>query len=154
MIVVVIIGLLAAVSIPVIRSMRIAANESSAIASLKAISAAEQMYFGSYGRFTYLQALGTTTPPYLNPDLTTEKYPLQIVKNGYQFSPNFYTSAWFPNNNQSFIAIAQPFDDSIHDVRAGVNGRRAFCVTEEGVIRLHNVSGADWFTPCNGEPVQ
>jgi len=145
MIVVVIIGLLAALSIPTYRRICIIANESAAITSMKAISAAEQACYTTYGTFDHLNGpYINSNPPFLNPDLTTINPVYQcVVKNGYQFFawPILNGSITYEKTDRYF-ARAVP-------ITTGTTGNRQFCVSESGVINVYT-SG---YPSCNGTPI-
>lgn len=90
LIVVVIIGVLAAIAVPGLRSARMTGNEASAVVSLKAINGAQMTYAASCGRNAFavqLSVLGTPPPgantAYLSADLGLSGVP-QV--NGYLFA--------------------------------------------------------------------
>jgi prepilin-type N-terminal cleavage/methylation domain-containing protein len=98
--VVAIIGIIAAIAVPGMIRARSAANESSAIASLRSINSSQQAFWASCGGGMYspsLQNLGAPIngqPGYLAPDLSA---PMPTVKSGYEFdlasdSPSARTS--------------------------------------------------------------
>ncbi len=81
MIVVAIIALLAAIAIPNLLRAKVAANESSAQSTLKAIANALETYTISNGHYpTETSSLIGAAPPYLNKDYFTGPY------NGYTFT--------------------------------------------------------------------
>jgi prepilin-type N-terminal cleavage/methylation domain-containing protein len=90
LIVVAIIGILAAIAIPRLIRVRTTANESAAIASIRAIATAEEVYArtcGNGGFASTLTTLGTSTPgstaPFLSADLTGSATPRS---EGYTFA--------------------------------------------------------------------
>lgn len=88
MFVVGIIGIIAAMALPGLTRARSAANESSAIASLRSINSSQQAFWSSCGGGMYspsLQNLGMPilgAPGYLSTDLSG---PMPVVKSGYEF---------------------------------------------------------------------
>jgi type IV pilus assembly protein PilA len=87
LIVVAIIGIIAAIAIPGLMRARIAANEASAIASIRTINSAQQVYMSSCGYGFYaskLTILGDAAPTgaaFISPDLGAAD---SIMKSGYQ----------------------------------------------------------------------
>jgi len=86
--VVALIGILSAMVVPTLRRARIAGNESSAIATIRTISNAQQAFWASCGNGNYspsLQNLGKMIggfPGYLSPDISG---PAPVIKSGYDF---------------------------------------------------------------------
>ena len=87
LIVVAIIGIIAAIAVPGLLRARIAANESSAIASIRTINSGQHVYMSScgYGYYaTKLTILGNPAPTgaaFISPDLGAAD---SILKGGYQ----------------------------------------------------------------------
>jgi len=85
--VVAVIGIIAAIAIPGLTRARSAANESSALASLRAINSGQQAFWSSCGGGMYspsLQNLGAAilgAPGYISADLSG---PMPVVKSGYE----------------------------------------------------------------------
>jgi type IV pilus assembly protein PilA len=85
--VVAIIGILSAIAAPALSRGKMAANESSAIASLRVIHSGQQAFWASCGSGNYapsLQNLGLpvgATPGYIGDDLSG---PAPVVKSGYE----------------------------------------------------------------------
>lgn len=83
-----VIGILSAIAAPALTKTRLAANESSAIASLRTIHSGQQAFWASCGSGFYspsLQNLGLPfggLPGYISPDLSG---PAPVVKSGYEF---------------------------------------------------------------------
>jgi type IV pilus assembly protein PilA len=86
--VVAVIGILSAIAAPALTKTRLAANESSAIASLRTIHGGQQAFWASCGSGFYapsLQNLGLPInglPGFVSPDLSG---PAPVVKSGYEF---------------------------------------------------------------------
>ncbi|MFH1778477.1 MAG: type II secretion system protein [Candidatus Omnitrophota bacterium] len=124
MIVVGIIALLAAISIPNLRRVRLNANETAAIAALHTIAIACESYSVDQASPNYpgtLGALSSATPPYIDPTLGGG------TKQGYTFA---YTRV----STSQYTCTATPQDPN-------VTGTRVFFVNQAGVIRLNNSSG-------------
>ena len=88
LLVVAIIGIIAAIAIPSLSRARVSANESSAIASMRSIASAQQLFWSTCGGGLYspsLQNLGTAVPQvpaFISPDLAG---PVPVTKSGYEF---------------------------------------------------------------------
>ena len=131
LIVVVILGIIAAVAVPSLLASRIAANEASAIASMKTITAGEATYRANYGSYgTMLQ---------LDSKKIIDASVSGGAKSGYNLTCTVNT-----NPNDWWSATAIPF------LAAGVGktGTRSFATNESNVI-LGSVGG----TPPLFDPV-
>lgn len=139
LIVVAIILIIAAIAIPNLLRAKIAANESSAVSSLRTITTAETTYASVWGigYAAVLDNLGGLSP--CNPatagaaciidqGLSIAPY----TKSGYKFAAVGNTPVGFVNNG--FEANASP---AVVDV----TGKRAFCADQTGVLRA-NFTGA------------
>lgn len=124
MIVVAIIALLAAISIPNILRQRLNANETAAQATLGTVSATEQSYRSVNALYATLAQLIAAVPPYI--DATVDD---AGGKQGYVF-----TDGEAPTAN-IFSVNAVP-------VTANQTGTRSFCVADDGVIRVQAAGGA------------
>ncbi len=86
--VVAVIGILSAIATPALSRSKMAANEASAIASLRVVHSAQQTFWASCGSGYYspsLQNLGLPVggaPGYLSADISG---PAPVVKSGYEF---------------------------------------------------------------------
>jgi type IV pilus assembly protein PilA len=139
LIVVAIILIIAAIAIPNLLRSRMAANESSAVGTIRTITTAEITYSTTYPAvgFALLTNLGgtpavcsgsaTSTSACLI-DNTIAQTPNQ--KSGYQFS-----------NTVGGVPIAVQFTSLATPVIIGQSGQRAFCSDQSGVIR-YNSGGA------------
>jgi type IV pilus assembly protein PilA len=89
LIVVAIIGIIAAIAIPGLLRARIAANESSAIGSLRAVASAQHVYMSSCGNGYYASSLLILADPpslgsaFISPDLGSAS---TVVKSGYRLT--------------------------------------------------------------------
>lgn len=116
-IVVAIISLLAAIAIPNLLRARISANESAAIAALKALTSAAVTYRSTHSDYPAdLAALIADSPPYIDSVLASG------TKQGYSFN--------FSGSTYTFESTAIP-------VTIGRTGRRYFYVDESGVVRYN-----------------
>jgi type IV pilus assembly protein PilA len=120
LIVVAIIGIIAAIAIPNLLASRRAANEGSAQSSLRTIFTCEATYQATtgMGSFGDLNALKNT--------FLTDQVLGSGTKSGYNF---VVTPA--PGLPAQFFAQADPVIDS----GASQSGTRQFCVSEDGVMR-------------------
>ncbi len=115
LIVVAIIGIIAAIAIPNFTSSRIAANEAAAISAVRTICTAQFTYaatLGNGGFAATLGDLGGTTPPMIDEQLSTG------TKSGYGFET--------AGAGMTFTVTATPSN--------GNTGRRIFTANESGVI--------------------
>ena len=136
LIVVAIILIIAAIAIPNLLRSRMAANEASAVGSLRTINTAEVTYATTYQTigFAGLPALGgaapctsaTSTAACLLDDVLSST---AGVKSGYQFTvtPGTQTPV------VTYTSLATP-------TVVGQSGQRAFCSDQSGVIR-NNATG-------------
>jgi type IV pilus assembly protein PilA len=130
LIVVAIILIIAAIAIPNLLRARMAANESSAVGSIRSINTAEVMYATTYplqGFAGTLAALGSAagvcTPTSTNACLIDSVLSTGI-KSGYTFTSGNTTAAPFT----SYYVSGKP-------VTANQTGIRAFCSFEDAVVR-------------------
>jgi prepilin-type N-terminal cleavage/methylation domain-containing protein len=125
LIVVVIIGIIAAIAIPNLLAARRSANEGSAIASLRTIHGGEMTYQATAGAGNY----GTL------PDLAAANIVDSVlgaaggVKSGYKFEATAQAAA--TGNPAIFAAIANP----VNYTGVTATGTRAFGIETDGVIK-------------------
>jgi len=124
MIVVAIIALLAAISIPNIMRQRLNANETAAQSTLGTISAVEQSYRSVNALYAKLSQLIEATPPYIDATVGDK-----TGKQGYVFADVGTADA------NTFCVSAVP-------VTANQTGTRSFCVADDGVLRVQAAGGA------------
>ena len=134
LIVVAIIGILAATVTAQLIKARAAANESAAIASLRSIATGQISFAESCGRGAYadtLPTLGMGSTPFVSPDLTTNAV---ILKSGFHvtLTAGLGSAAGLPDCNgqptvDAFYASAQP-------ATFNVSGSRSFAVATPGTI--------------------
>jgi len=133
--VVAIILIIAAIAIPILVRSKIAANESSSVASLRTIITAETTYSSIWG-FGYAAAIDNLGGPapcvvatagaacIIDPSLSVAPY----TKSGYAFEAKGNTPAG--SSNSGFEVNATP-------VAVDVTGKRAFCSDQTGVLRAN-----------------
>jgi len=147
-----IIGILSAIAVPALTKTRLAANESSAIASLRAIHSAQQAFWASCGSGYFspsLQNLGrpiSGQPGYVDADLAG---PAPVVRNGYEFemdSDNPDTTGLVSCNGDALAIVYHATADPLPG-----RGRRYFGINGGGSIYQ---STATLFTdmPDSGAP--
>lgn len=125
MIVVAIIGLLAAIAIPNLMRARLNANEGAVKSDLRAISSAAESFRAAQTPVTYpatLDALSTAVPPYLDNTFVNG-----VAKHGFTLN--------LAGNASGFGATAVP-------VTVGVTGANSYCVDHTGVVRVLPGGGA------------
>jgi prepilin-type N-terminal cleavage/methylation domain-containing protein len=136
LIVVAIILIIAAIAIPNFMRARMAANDSSAAASVRSINTAEVAYFGAYPTLGYPAAMttlggaapcapGIATACLIDNSLATNGG--GNGKSGYNFNAAGSPSAGSLVNDQ-FYSTGTPF--------GSLSGTRAYCSVEDAVLRL------------------
>ena len=128
LIVVAIILIIAAIAIPNLLQARVAANQASAVGSLRTVNTAQVSYESSFPDVGYaatLPALGGTSclPPDSTSACLIDNVLSSGTKNGYVFTLN---AGGGPPTAQYFI-LAMPNSGS---------GNNSYCSTEDGVIRF------------------
>jgi len=133
LIVVAIILIIAAIAIPNLLRSRIAANERSAVGSLRTINTAEVTYSSTYPTVGFTCSLADMQPPTgSNPPTSTAAGLIDSVlasgnKSGYTFSAGTCTSA----NN---IVVTYQWGGAPQ--APGQTGQRYFCTDQSGVIKF------------------
>ena len=160
LIVVAIILIIAAIAIPNLLRARMAANESSAVASIRTINTAEVTYNSTYPTVGFAPALtnlggalgvacvpSSTTACLIDAVLSSNGSPAGSGKSGYRFSTGAGTVAG--GVNIGYVALAVP-------LVANRTGIRAFCAEEDGVVRVdpagacsNTEAGVLTFNPLN-----
>jgi len=138
LIVVAIIGIIAAIAAPGLLRARLSGNEASAIASMRAISSSEQAYsakcMGYATSLPELQAAGN----FLSPDLTGA---VSVVKNGYTVTLLAGAgNAGVPLPPAGCTAPGTRYYASATPAVVGSTGNRAFATDEPGTI-WQDISG-------------
>jgi type IV pilus assembly protein PilA len=142
LIVVAIIGIIAAIAIPNLLASRRAANEGSAQSSLRTIHSSEATYQATNGNgaFGTLANLGSVS--LVDPVLATG------IKSGYNFTiPAADMVTPSTGVQAQFMAQSDPQTDS----GVSQSGTRQFCVAEDGVMRgAPGTSAVGGRTACDG----
>jgi type IV pilus assembly protein PilA len=141
LIVIAIILILAAIVIPNLLHARLAANESSAAGSLRAIASAEIAYYDAYPSIGYantLPDLGGANPCTPSPtsacmldSVLSAAIPGTSGKSGYQFLATGIAGGGF---NSNYVAGATP-------IVYAITGNRNLCSTSEQILRMQNPGG-------------
>ena len=139
MIVITIIGIIAAIAIPNLLRSRMTANEAGAAGGIRTISTGETAYQAAgidattngVGKYATIPNLGTGETPFIDNALASG------VKQGYQFTATPALSG----NTPTYIATAIP-------AQPGASGIKTFFVDETGMIRFQGDGG----TPSSTSP--
>jgi type IV pilus assembly protein PilA len=133
-----VVAVVAAVAIPNLLRSRVAANEASAVGSLRTINTAQVAYAATYPRRGFASDLATLGPdpqksdtptpqhaglisePLAQPSCTADAW---CMKSGYQFRVSAICKLHLC---KEFVAVATPVDTNA--------GTRSFCSTSDGVI--------------------
>jgi prepilin-type N-terminal cleavage/methylation domain-containing protein len=136
-VVVAVIAVLGTIAIPALLKARIAANETAAIGSLRAVNSAEASYFASSGGGGYAVSLGTlgvtcpgTTQSYLSPDLINDP----TFKSGYRVALQAAASAQPARVDCNGTATVSAFYSTAIPVMFTTSGTRAFASNSAGSI--------------------
>lgn len=130
LIVVAIILIIAAIAIPNLIKSKMAANEASAVGSLRTVNTAELTYSSTYGTgFTQLSVLGTSG--------LIDNVLSNGTKSGYKIAADHAAGG-----SGTSIDPYVTYTSTANPLNQGVTGTRYFCSDESGVIR--------WLTtgPC------
>jgi type IV pilus assembly protein PilA len=136
LIVVAIIGIIAAIAIPNLLASRRAANEGSAQQSLRTISSAEATYYSTAGNGSY----GTMA------SMVTQNLIDSVLGGGAKSGYNFTTGAAPVASTTVFVAAAAPI------ISSGVTatGTREFCIDQTGVLSGKTAALQTAATACTG----
>jgi type IV pilus assembly protein PilA len=142
MIVVAIIGLIAAIGVPGLVRARIASLEAGAIGSLRAINSAQSTYASSCGRGGYAQTLADLSKPavgsanlFISPDISSNG----VIKSGYVINLSADTAATIVTpgtstcNGSSLDAVSTYFAEA-HPASVGISGQRSFATDSRATI--------------------
>ena len=136
LIVVAIIGIIAAIAIPNLLASRRAANEGSAQQSLRTMSSAEATYHSTAGSGSY----GTVA------DLVTQNLVDSVLGGGAKSGYNFTTAAAPVASTTAFVAAAAPITSS----GVTATGTREFCIDQTGVLSAKTAASQTVATDCTG----
>jgi prepilin-type N-terminal cleavage/methylation domain-containing protein len=143
LIVVAIVGVIAAIAVPSMLRARVAGNEASAIASMRAVSSAQTSYASTAARGGFavrLATLGTacsgTSEAFLSPDLAADP----VVKSGYRFAIRSSAAGTAGPTDCNGLPSRSDFYVTATPLGVGVTGHRALAATAAGAI-YYDVSG-------------
>jgi type IV pilus assembly protein PilA len=147
LIVVAIIGIIAAIAIPNLLASRRAANEGSALASMRVVFSSEATYqatagSGQYGTLADLRSLGTVD------EVLASATAAATAKSGYVYAAAPVTIANMPAFDASSIAAIHTNTSSITGT-----GTRAFYVNESGVMWVNQNPAAPTCTATTARTV-
>ena len=134
LIVVAIILIIAAIAIPNLLRSRIAANESSAVGSIRTLNTAEVTYASTYPDLGFTCTLANLGPPAGSASATSTTAGLidnvlaSGVKSGYTFALQGCSVAGSTTINVTYQSTGVP-------TAPGQTGQRAFCSDQSGVIK-------------------
>ena len=157
-----IIGIVAAIATPELLRARVAGNEASAIASLRAIHSGQATYASSCAHGGYAQSLDDLAIPpagsaaFVSPDIAANG----VVKSGYVLNvaagtvTTIVATAATICNTPSADAISTYFSEA-HPVTIGSTGQRSFGMDQRGTI-FQELSGVTLTNvlPASATPVQ
>ena len=147
LIVVAIILVIAAIAIPNLLRSRIAANEASAVNSLRTLTTAENTYFSTYPTFGYacsLKSLGGGKTP---PDNTAAGIIDDTLSSGAKAGYVFTTGVCLKSG-----ALTVGYEYSAAPIAPNQSGVRYFCVDATGSVRYSSTSVANCY--ALGQPIQ
>ena len=131
LIVVAIIGIIAAIAVPSLLRARMTGNETSAIASIRAINTAQVSYSAGCSAGFYSTTYPGLAPLYLSPDLTGALLPL---KSGYRYTLAAGLGANPGPNDCAGSPTTDGYYATIRPLTAGVTGARGFATNTSGAI--------------------
>jgi len=144
LIVVAIILIIAAIAIPNLLRSRIAADEASAVGSLRTLNTAEITYNTTYPNVGFACTLSAMGPPSGSTAASSSAAGL-IDSNLAGGTKSGYTFAFLNTTCQPANGITTTYDIGAKPVSAGVTGSRYFCSDVSGVIQ-YNAAATGAFT--------
>ena len=136
LIVVAIIGIIAAIAIPNLLASRRAANEGSAQQSLRTMSSAEATYYSTAGNGSY----GTVA------QMVSQNLIDSVLGGGAKSGYNFTTGAAPAASTTAFVIAAAPITSS----GVTATGTREFCIDQSGVLSSKVAASQTVATACTG----
>jgi len=137
LVVVAVIGIVSAISVPAMLRARRSGNEAAAIGSLRALNTAETSYSAIAGKGAFsptLAALAASCPGstagFISPDLSTDP----ATKSGYIITMAPSASSSAGPNDCNGVATETAYYVTAVPVAAGLSGQRAFASTGAGTI--------------------
>ncbi len=145
LIVVAIILIIAAIAIPNLLRSKIAANESSAVGSVRTLNTAEVTYASTYPSQGFTCALGNLGPASGTPTSSAAGLIDSVLASGTKSGYSFALSNCSGSPEVLYNSLATP-------VSVGSTGQRGFCSDKSGVIHFNaNGAGCD---PTNDPALQ
>ena len=145
------IAILAAIAVPNVLRARIAANEASALASLRVIHTAQSTFASECGGNGYAQRLADLVKPpagsthaFISPDLGVDPtiksgYVVTLEEQGVAGAVDMLAAG--ASCNASAAATVSEYQAGAVPLHVGITGQRAFAVDRAGVI-YQNLGGA------------
>ena len=137
LIVIAIIGILAAIAVPAMLRARRTGNEASAIGSLRALNSAQSSYAAGAAKGGYATLLATlatacpgSTAAFISPDLSIDP----AIKSGYTVTMAAATVSSPGPNDCNGTATQTAYYSTAVPVSAGLSGLRAFASSASGSI--------------------
>ena len=136
LIVVAIIGIIAAIAIPNLLASRRAANEGSAQQSLRTMASAEATFRATAGNGKY----GPVS------DLVVQNLVDSTLGSGTKSGYNFTTDTAPASSDTDFVVAAAPTNNT----GVTATGTREFCIDQTGVLGAKSAGGTTVATSCSG----
>jgi type IV pilus assembly protein PilA len=147
LIVVAIILIIAAIAIPNLLRSRIAANEASAVGSLRTLNTAEITYNVTYPSTGFACSLGVLGPPASGTAVSSSAAGL-IDSNLAGGAKSGYSFAFLNSTCNPVSGVNTTYDIKADPASAGVTGQRYFCTDNSGVIQFKPTAT---FTDSSGQ---
>lgn len=143
LIVVAVVGVISAIAVPSMLRARVAGNEASAIASMRAVNSAQTSYASSAARGGFavlLATLGTACTAGSGGFLSTDLSADPVVKSGYRLVLTGATAAMPGPADCNGTATRSDYYLTARPLGVGATGHRALAATAAGAI-YYDVSG-------------
>ena len=148
LIVVAIVGIIAAIAVPSMLRARVSANETSAIASMRTINSSQASYASATGRGSYavsLATLGTACPSSTSPFISADLAADPTRKTGYRIELQAASGATVGPNDCNGVATRSGYYSTAIPLSLGISGHRGFA---------SNAAGAVFFDPSGTAPTE
>ncbi len=155
LIVVAIILIIAAIAIPNLLRSRMAANEASAVGSIRTISTAQTTYNSTYNcgyaaNLPTLSGAASAAATYTAAQLLDPTFnATNAVKSGYEFAADGGSAVTVPTNACGATSDDETFDAIGSPVTEGTTGTRSFCDDQSGAI-MFSITGTPTFSNVGG----
>ena len=145
LVVIAVIGIVSAISIPAMLRARRSGNEAAAIGSLRALNSAESSYAAAAGKGGFSPTLATlaascpgSTVGFISPDLSTDP----AVKSGYTITMAASASSAPGPTDCNGVGTETAYYVTAIPVSAGLSGLRGFATTGAGTIFFDQTGAA------------